>query len=120
MYIVVIAWLYVALMMAVAEATSSSGSLLGAGITFLLYGALPLGLVVYVMGAPARGRAIKQREEAQWAASRPTAGSPSNEPPANAKPSSEPTASLNTDFTLEPDAGGETPADTVTPVRKET
>jgi hypothetical protein len=36
MYLVVIAWLYVALMMAVAEATHARGTLLGAFFTFLL------------------------------------------------------------------------------------
>lgn len=36
MYIVVIGWLYVALMMAVAEASNTNGSVLGAIFTFLL------------------------------------------------------------------------------------
>ena len=47
MYLVLIAWFYVALMMAVAEATSPVGTVLGAVFTFLLYGALPM-LVVGV------------------------------------------------------------------------
>lgn len=64
MYLIVIAWIYVALMMSVAEATSSNGTLLGALMTFVLYGAGPVLLVVYLMGAPARGRAIKKREAA--------------------------------------------------------
>ena len=34
MYLVVIAWLYVALMMAVAEATNTTGTVLGAIVTF--------------------------------------------------------------------------------------
>ena len=42
MYLVVIAWLYVTLMMAVAEATNTTGSILGAIITFVLYGLLPM------------------------------------------------------------------------------
>jgi hypothetical protein len=62
MYIVPIAWLYVALMMSVAEATNSNGSLLGALFTFLLYGALPVSIVVYIMGTPARKRALRARE----------------------------------------------------------
>lgn len=65
MYIVPLAWLYVALMMAVAEANHSNGTLLGACITFLLYGVLPVAVVVYIMGAPARRRAIKAKEAAQ-------------------------------------------------------
>ena len=59
MYIVPIAWLYVALMMAVAEATNTTGTVLGGIITFLLYGLGPVALVVYLMGAPARRKAIK-------------------------------------------------------------
>ncbi len=58
MYIVAIAWLYVALMMAITEATVFAGI-----TTFLLYGLLPCGLVMYLLGAPARGRAIKAREK---------------------------------------------------------
>lgn len=65
MYIVPIAWLYVALMMAVAEATNTTGTVIGGIITFLLYGLGPVALVVYLMGAPARRRAIKVREKAE-------------------------------------------------------
>lgn len=68
MYLVVIAWLYVALMMAVAEATHSSGTLLGAFFTFVLYGAIPVALVVYLGGRPARRRAAQAREAAAAAA----------------------------------------------------
>ena len=57
MYIVLIAWLYVALMMAIAEATSPVGSVLGAIFTFILYGLLPMAIVGYVMGTPARRKA---------------------------------------------------------------
>lgn len=63
MYVVVIAWIYVVLMMSVAEATNTTGSVLGALVTFVLYGLLPVGLIVYLMGTPARGRANKQREQ---------------------------------------------------------
>lgn len=65
MYIVPIAWLYVAVMMSVAEATASNGSILGAIITFVLYGLLPVGLILYFMGAPGRKRAIRAREAAE-------------------------------------------------------
>ena len=64
MYLIVIGWLYVALMMAVAEATSSTGSVLGAIFTFLLYGVGPLALLVYIMRTPARKQALKAREQA--------------------------------------------------------
>ncbi len=91
MYIVPLAWLYVALMMAVAEATHSNGTVLGAIMTFLLYGAGPVALVVYLMGAPARRRAIRKREAAE------RAQAPS----------------------IQPDAGRHAPADAVAPVGKE-
>lgn len=68
MHLVLIAWIYVALMMAVAEATHSQGSVLGAIFTFFLYGVGPTALVVYLMGAPGRRRAIKAREAAEASA----------------------------------------------------
>ncbi|MES2943423.1 MAG: hypothetical protein V4772_11185 [Pseudomonadota bacterium] len=67
MYIVVIAWIYVVLMMSVAEATNTTGTVLGAIVTFVLYGALPVALVVYLMGAPARNKAIKKRNAEELA-----------------------------------------------------
>ena len=63
MYLTAIAWIYVVLMMSVAEATSTSGTLLGAFMTFVLYGVLPLLLVLYLMGTPGRWRAMKIREK---------------------------------------------------------
>ncbi len=65
MYLVVIAWLYVTVMMAVAEATSSTGSVLGAIFTFVLYGVLPLSIVVYILGTPGRKRALRARQIAE-------------------------------------------------------
>ena len=63
MYLIVIGWLYVTLLMALAEAFSSQGSILGAIITFVLYGLLPMGLVVYLMGTPLRRKAIRKSEQ---------------------------------------------------------
>ena len=94
MYLIVIGWLYVVLMMAVAEATNTTGTVVGAVFTFVLYGALPVSLVVYLIGTPARKRAIKAREAAE-SARRAAATSQA------------------------PDAGSEAAADAVTPVRKE-
>ena len=68
MYLIVIAWTYVTLMMAVAEAVSPVGSVLGAIITFALYGVLPMGILVYILGTPSRKRAIKARQAAEQAA----------------------------------------------------
>lgn len=56
MYLVVIGWLYVAVMMSVAEATNTNGTFLGAIVTFFLYGFMPVALVIYLMGRPARRR----------------------------------------------------------------
>jgi hypothetical protein len=68
MYLVAIAWIYVVLMMAVAEAISPQGSVLGAFFTFVLYGLLPLAIVLYILGTPARRRALKAAEAAADAA----------------------------------------------------
>jgi hypothetical protein len=65
MYLILIAlaWLYVALMMALAEANHSAGTPAGAVFTFLLYGVAPVALLVYLGGRPAR-RATRLRREA--------------------------------------------------------
>jgi hypothetical protein len=68
MYLVVIAWIYVVLMMSVAEATNTNGTVLGAVVTFFLYGVGPAALVAYLMGTPARKKAIKKREAEERAA----------------------------------------------------
>jgi hypothetical protein len=90
MYIVLIAWLYVALMMAIAEANSPIGSVLGAFFTFILYGLLPMAIVAYLMGTPARRKA---RQAAEQSALEPLHSAPNT--------------------------SSEAPGDTVTPVRKE-
>jgi hypothetical protein len=77
MYLIPIAWIYVATLMAVAEATNDNGTLLGALITFVLYGLLPVLLALYLMGAPSRRKAHRAREEAAWrAAQQPPSGQP--------------------------------------------
>jgi len=110
MYLVVIAWLYVALMMSAAEATAPNGSILGAIVTFFLYGLMPIALVIYLMATPHRKRAIRARETAERAADENTAE-------AGADNAAAPTASA------QPDTGGHaaSAAQTsgITPVRKE-
>ncbi|TDM06705.1 MAG: hypothetical protein C4K60_19620 [Ideonella sp. MAG2] len=64
MYIVAIAWMFVVVLMAAAEATSPQGTLLGAFFTLLLYGVLPLGLLLYILGTPLR-RQRRAEQEAQ-------------------------------------------------------
>jgi hypothetical protein len=75
MILIAIAWIYVVLMVAVVEATSERGTVLGAIFTFLLYGVLPLGIVMYLMLSPARRRARKAAE-AQASSSSAAAGDP--------------------------------------------
>ena len=98
MHLVIIAWLYVALMMAVAEATNTTGTVLGAIFTFLLYGLLPVGLLAYIMMTPARRRARHAREAVEREAAMRAGAAASGAP----------------------DQGGEAAADAVAPVRKET
>lgn len=94
MYIIPIGWLYVAVMMSLAEATSSNGTVLGAIMTLVLYGLLPVALVLYFMGTPARRRAIRAREAAELQAAQ------------------------HATHSLQPDAGGLAPTDPVAPVRE--
>jgi hypothetical protein len=101
MYIVTLAWLYVTLMMAVVEASASNGTVLGAVITFVLYGLLPISILLYIMGTPARRRAIKARELTELQATRAA------------------TQPAPADSAAAPDTDGKTPANPVTPVRKE-
>jgi hypothetical protein len=96
MYLIAIAWFYVVLMMAVAEAVSSRGTLLGALVTFVLYGLLPVSLLMYILGTPGRKRLRKQAEARAEAASNAAGGSGA------------------------PDSGGVPPGDAVAPERKET
>jgi hypothetical protein len=101
MYLIPIAWIYVALMMAVAEATSSNGTVLGALVTLVFYGLLPVGLVLYFMGIPARKRARLAQEAQQ------------SDPATGAVVDGQAAASDA------PDASGKPPADPVAPVGKE-
>jgi mannose/fructose/N-acetylgalactosamine-specific phosphotransferase system component IID len=94
MYLVAIAWFYVVLMMAVAEANASNGTLLGAIVTFVLYGLMPIALVVYIMGTPGRKRAIRARELAAAAAEKAAAAANSTEPAGSGEASAEPVAAV--------------------------
>ena len=89
MYVLGIAWLYVVVLMALAEGVSNHGSWLGAGITLTFYGLLPLGIVLYLVGTPSR-RAARQARQAASAASG-----------------------------VESDGGGHEPGDAIAPERKE-
>lgn len=68
--IVALAWSYVVLLKAASEAASPSGTLLGAFFTLLLYGALPLSIVLYILGAPQRRERLQREGEASTLAPR--------------------------------------------------
>lgn len=82
MWIVVIAWMYVALMMAMAEATATNGSILGAIVTFLFYGVFPVLLAVYLLGTPARRKARRAAEALDTAETAERSKAPSAQPDA--------------------------------------
>lgn len=71
MYIVAIAWIYVALMMSVAEAANTNGTVLGGIVTFIVYGILPTAIIIYIMDAPRRKRVklTLEREASELATS---------------------------------------------------
>jgi hypothetical protein len=62
MYMVAIAWLYVVFMMSITEQTVTAGI-----ATFLLYGILPLAIILYLMDTPRRRRARALREKSEEA-----------------------------------------------------
>ena len=76
MYLIAIAWLYVTVMMAVVEATSSQGTLLGAFFTLLLYGILPLTIVLFIVGTPSRKRAARRKQLEEQGAQESTSRDP--------------------------------------------
>jgi len=89
LHIVALGWMYVVLMVAVTEALSPQGTLLGAFFTVVGWGLLPLAVVLYILGTPARRRARRAAESAALAAA------------------------------ADPDGGGHAPGDAVAPERKE-
>jgi predicted membrane channel-forming protein YqfA (hemolysin III family) len=89
LYLVALGWMYVVLMVAVAEAVSPQGSLLGAFFTVVGWGVIPLAVVLYILATPSR-RAARARAEASAAAA-----------------------------AVDPDGGGHAAGNTVAPERKE-
>ena len=95
MLIVLIAWLYVALMMALAEAMHPTGHWWGGVMTFVLYGVAPVSLVLYLLTTPMRRKARAAAEARAAEALKP---------PASAE---------------QPDGSGHAAGDAVSPERKE-
>lgn len=104
MYLVAIAWIYVVLMMALAEALSAQGTVLGAIVTFVLYGCLPLCIVMYLLGTPMRRRARLAAAAAEAAEAAETARA---QPPSPAS------------SRTQPDCGSLAARDAIAPKREE-
>jgi hypothetical protein len=56
--------MYVVLMVALAEAFSPQGTVIGAVFTFIGWGVIPLSIVLYILATPSRRRARQARESA--------------------------------------------------------
>lgn len=82
MHLVAIVWMYIATMMAVVEAFSPQGTVLGAVVTFVLYGVLPVAIVLYLMNGRYRG--LNRRRERQ------IESSPSLDPDTGGEPTAAP------------------------------
>lgn len=108
MYLVAIAWMYVVVMMSVAEATAPNGTVLGAIVTFLLYGVLPCVILMYLMGTPMRRRSIRAKEKAELEALR--------EQLARESPPDQTTTLSPSSF--QPDACSQAPAHSIAPMRE--
>jgi predicted membrane channel-forming protein YqfA (hemolysin III family) len=91
LYLVALGWMYVVLMVAVAEAVSPQGSLLGAFFTVVGWGVIPLAVVLYIL-ATRSGRAARARAEQ---------------------------ASTDAAAAVDPDGSGHAAGDAVAPERKE-
>jgi predicted membrane channel-forming protein YqfA (hemolysin III family) len=64
LHLVALAWMYVVLMVALAEAFSPQGSVIGAVLTVIGWGVIPLSIVLYILATPSRRRARRARESA--------------------------------------------------------
>jgi hypothetical protein len=58
MYIIAIAWLYVAFLMAITEVSIVAGVM-----TFMFYGFLPCALLLWILGSPQRKRNKKHNHD---------------------------------------------------------
>ncbi len=75
MYIVAIAWLYVALMVSILQPSAVAGV-----ITFVGAGLFPLAIVLYLLGTPQRRRNLA-REQAERERAAAPADPPQSQPP---------------------------------------
>ena len=73
MHIVAIGWIYVVLMMSISETSVVAGIL-----TMLLYGLVPVAILLYISGSNQRKRKRAAQENAQMAADRQQANDSGN------------------------------------------
>jgi hypothetical protein len=71
---VILAWMYVVVLMAVIEAASTTGTVLGGFFTLLLYGVFPLALWLYFAGRGKRRRSADASAGTESIASAPDGG----------------------------------------------
>ncbi len=100
--LIAVAWIYIVLLMVAAEAFGPGGSVLGAVVTFLGYGVLPLGIVLYLGST-----GIRRRRRA--AADTDASSGPEEPPP----------ASVSASAAGDPGGGGHAAGDAVAPEREE-
>ena len=80
--IVAIGWMYVVLMMSVAESSAIAGVM-----TFLLYGVLPISVILYLLNTPKRRqRRQKEEKEAENLRQQQHAAEPQKVDPVNRNP----------------------------------
>lgn len=75
MFIVAIGWMYVVLMMSITETTPVAGVM-----TFVLYGVLPVALLLYISGGGKRKRRRSAEQQRRAAAQKTDV--PADDPPA--------------------------------------
>jgi hypothetical protein len=64
LHLVALAWMYVVLMVALAEAFSPQGTVMGAVFTVIGWGVIPLSIVLYILATPSRRAARRAAESA--------------------------------------------------------
>jgi predicted membrane channel-forming protein YqfA (hemolysin III family) len=102
LYLVALAWMYVVLMVAVAEALSPNGTAVGVAFTVIGWGVLPLSVVLYILSTPARRRARRAAQDAAQVAAQGAVQ-----------------AAAMAASGAQPDPGGHAAGDPVAPERKE-
>jgi predicted membrane channel-forming protein YqfA (hemolysin III family) len=114
LYLVALAWMYVVLMVALAEAFSPQGTVIGAVFTVLGWGVIPLSVVLYILATPSRRAARKAKELRASAGPLPSVGPrlPSGE-------NSRSEQGVVTSSAVDPDGGGHAAGDPVAPKREE-